>query len=279
MGEAKIRSTAFLEQHPNCVFCGGLRAAETTEHCPPRAMFEHRQWPVGFAFPACHTCNAGSRNQDLLVSMLARFDPIGTKRNEDGKSIGLMMRANNQFPNLFQEMRMSATEARRRNRELGIVPAPGQTHQDASPVKVPEALHHAVCTLASKLTKGVYYRETGKIFPRSGCMLLNWFTNAELVRHGKFQAFDLLKHIAGVTPPVERSGKSLNDQFEYKLSLSSDQELITLQARFGNAFGFVTFGCARSGPLEAIVERLRAQSSREGPFVVLQSLTLGPNDA
>jgi hypothetical protein len=39
--------------------------------------------------------------------------------------------------------------------------------------------HKAVCVLGRKLAKGVYYNETGCIFPSHGCLILNWFTNVD----------------------------------------------------------------------------------------------------
>lgn len=237
-------------------------------------MFQYRQWPEGFEFPACATCNHRTGDHDLLIAMLARMDPFEEKGNKDGKLEGLMKMANRQYPDLFSKMMPSANQARRQNRELGMQPAPGQTHQEAGSVKVPKEIHNAVCVLARKLAKGVFYREAGTIFPDEGCLLLNWFTNADLLRDGKYVVFDLLKELGGNAPPVYRSGKYLNDQFEYKLSLSPEKEILVLQARFGNAFGLVVFGSAVPNQLEAIVTRLRKQTERDGPFAVLQSISL-----
>ena len=138
-------------------------------------------------------------------------------------------------------------------------------------MKVPEELHVAVCTLGRKLAKGVFYRETGIIFTDTGCLLLNWFTNADLVRDGKYIVFDLLKEIGGNSPPTQRSGKYLGDQFEYKMTLAPENNIFILQARFGAAFGMAVFGSTTPGLLETNVVRLREQTSREGPFAVLQS--------
>ena len=96
-----------------CIFCGGNKPATTMEHCPPRAMFQNRQWPEGFEFPACADCNHGTGDVDVLIAMLARMDPIEEKGNLDGKQTGLMRMTNKQFPGMFQKMTVSATEARR----------------------------------------------------------------------------------------------------------------------------------------------------------------------
>ena len=90
MGEKKNRRETFLLAHPVCVFCGGGAKATTKEHCPPRSMFQGRQWPEGFEFPACDSCNHGTSDQDLLVAMLARMDPFENQGNSDGRLAGIM---------------------------------------------------------------------------------------------------------------------------------------------------------------------------------------------
>lgn len=206
--------------------------------------------------------------------MLARMDPFEASGDRDGKLVGLMKNANVQFPGLFAKMLHSAVEARRKNRALGLEPAPGQTHQETGVVKVPDEFHKAVCVFARKLSKGIFYREAGRPFPTQGCLLVNWFTNADLLRDGKWVVFELLKALDGTVPPLQRGGRYLHDQFQYKLSLSGEMDLFVLQARFGKAFGFVVFGSALPGKLESIVERIREQTNRNGPFAVLQSPSL-----
>jgi hypothetical protein len=65
---------------------------------------KHRQWPEGFEFAACDTCNNGTRDDDLLIAMLARLDPFQNRGDFDGKTAGLMARAHKRFPRLFGKM-------------------------------------------------------------------------------------------------------------------------------------------------------------------------------
>jgi hypothetical protein len=237
-------------------------------------MFQYRLWPEGLEFPSCEACNHGTNDDDLLISMLARMDPSEKKGNRDGRVEGLMKAVNKQNPHLFSKMMPSVREARRQLRTLGLKRKSGQTYQESAAVKVPDEIHGAVCVVATKLAKGIFYRTTARIFPEEGCLLLNWFTNVDLLRTGKYPVFDLVKHLAGDVPPLKRSETFLNDQFEYKLSLSPNRDILVLQAIFGNAFGLIIFGSAVPNLLENIVTRLREQTSREGPFAVLQSLSL-----
>lgn len=271
MGAASRHRKKFLAKHSQCIFCGGHAPATTIEHCPPRAMFQYREWPEGFEFPSCDLCNHGTDDHDLLVAVFARMNPFEERGNADGRLEGLMLMANKQFPSLLQRMLPSANEARQHNRRIGINPAPGQTHQETGVIKVTDEFHQAVCALAKKLAKGVFYRDSGIIFPEHGCLLLNWFTNADLIRDGKYVIFDILKEISGDAPPTVRSRKYLGDQFECKFSLASEKNIFILQARFGGAFGFVVFGSTVAGKLESMIQQLREDTSREGPFAILQS--------
>jgi hypothetical protein len=202
------------------------------------------------------------------------MDPFHNRGDLDGAQMGLMHAVNRQHPGFFAKMMPSPVEARRMNRDLGVAPGLGRTHQQTGPVKVPEELHDAVCVFAKKLAKGVYYLDTATPFPSDGCLLLNWFTNAELLREGRYPVFEQLMSLAGEAPPLRRSQKLLNDQFEYKLSMAPDSSIFVVQARFGNAFGLVVFGSSLAGQLESIVIRLREQLGNPGPFAVLQSTTL-----
>jgi len=202
------------------------------------------------------------------------MDPFENKGNTDGRLEGLLKMVNKQFPGLIRKMLPSASEARRQNRALGLRPDAGQVHQETGVVKVPEEIHEAVCVVAGKLAKGVFYKEVGHPFPNEGCLLLNWFTNADLVRSGKYVVFDVLSHVRGDAPVLQRSGKYLNDQFEYKVSLAPEKHIFVLQARFGKAFALVVFGSTKPGLLEKIVEQLREGSKRQGPFAILQSAVL-----
>lgn len=234
-----------------------MSPAETVEHCPPRAMFQHRAWPEGYEFPSCVMCNAGSSDDDLLVAMLARMDPFEDSGDADGKVRGLIAQVQRQHPAIFAEMLPSPAEARRINRELGVEPEPGQTHQDTGAMKVPARLDLAVKRFASKLSKAVYYKATHRPFPSGGEIAVHWFTNVELFRNGFFPAFRALQEIGGIMPEHVRSSRLLNDQFAVKWSLSEEKEVFVLQTMFGKAFGTVSFGSVNPGLIGPQLARMQ----------------------
>lgn len=274
MGNARKRKEDFFREHPICVFCGGVVPATTVEHCPPRAMFQKKQWPEGFEFPACYNCNHGSSNADLLVAMLARVNPFEETGDSDGRFKGLVQGINKQFPGLIQKMLPSAVEARRSNRRLKLTPEPGKTHQETGAVKITSEIDDAVSTFARKLAKGIYYKNAKQAFPKAGSLLMNWFTNEQLFQDGKYVSFEVLKHIEGDIPALMRSGQYLNNQFEYKLSISNEFDIFILQAMFGQGFGLIVYGSTVPGKIEPFIVELRKKEQRTSPFTVLESTTL-----
>src|ERR1700722_6743071 len=74
VGKAKLKRqahAAILAKHSACLYCAGTNTATTIEHMPPIAVFEGRQRPKGFEFPACGPCNNGTSHSVLVAAMLA----------------------------------------------------------------------------------------------------------------------------------------------------------------------------------------------------------------
>jgi hypothetical protein len=275
MGMSKICRQQFFAINPTCIFCGGSEPAKTIEHCPPKAMFDQKQWPEGYEFPACEECNCGSSDQDLIIAWMARIDYTDMSAEGDTQTTGLLKAVHNQNPKLIKKLLPSALEAKRTNRELGIKPAPGKTHAEAGVVNITPEMKTAVHTFSKKLTKAVYRMHTQKIFPADGCLMLGWFTNVEFVKESGFIPFNVMNDIAGITPPIERTGKSLDNRFRYKFSVTGDSKLFALQAMFGNSFGLIVFGCAQPGQLEGIINKVRMSTDKvTGALTVLQSSLL-----
>jgi hypothetical protein len=191
------------------------------------------------------------------------MDPFENRGDLDGKTPGLMAMAHRQHPGLFGKVLPIGND--------------GQPQANSGVWNITDEMRQAVGVLACKLAKGIYYRDVQAIFPNDGCLVLTWFTNTDLMQHGKYPIFEILKHIAGDAPKPVRSGKFLNDQFEYKFSLSPQNHLLGLQARFGTAFGLVVSGSTTPGLLEKFVQQVMADSPRcdgVAPFTILQSRTI-----
>ena len=275
MGMSKIRRQQFFLANPNCVFCGGNTLASTIEHCPPKSMFDNKEWPEGFEFPSCSACNHGTSDHDLIIAWMARVDFTDQSSEIDQRTEGLLKLVNHQHPKMIKKMLPSSTEARRTNRLLGITPLPGKTHTETGVINITNEMTNAIHTFAKKLTKGIYFLNSQKIFPEDGCLMLGWFTNVEFVKASGFIPFELIKDVSGSIPPILRNGKSLDNRFSYKFSISEKSDLFVLQAMFGNSFGLVIFGATLAGQLESIIEKIKLNSNNlNGGLTVLQSPVL-----
>lgn len=273
MGQSKNRRETFLAENRFCIFCGGSAPATTQEHCPPRALFRDRAWPKGYVFPACEACNGGTSDDDLLVAFLANLDLRSGAHDARSKGFGLMKRVHRRFPGLLQSMMdLSPIEARATARRLGMTPAPGQTHQQLGIANVTPEMHAAVATLAGKLVKAIYFKQTGRVFPAGGGIMFHWFTNAQRLEHGKIPALEVLKGTTAMSTPKERGGKDLKEQFDYLYSADSDGTLHVLQVVFGVVFGFVCFVSQTPGRLEAIHDHLCEQhEGKPSPFTFVST--------
>lgn len=237
-------------------------------------MFRNRQWPEGFEFPACAKCNGGTSNHDLLVGLLARFSD---RDISDGRLEGMVQQVEKQYPGLRARMLLTSSEARRFNRKMGLKPAVGKTHQDVGGVHLPDEFNEAVCVVATKLGKGIYYNQTLTPFPEDGCIILHWFTNTELIQHGEYPVFKALSTIGGAVPVMKRQKHSLSDQCEYKLTATRDYNYLAVQARFFDSFGMVLMMCSQRGQLESMMSKVKVVDDKPFPFAVLQSGVIATN--
>lgn len=269
MGEAKRKQRKMLEAGHACLFCGGQRLATTEEHCPPRSLFKGRHWPEGFVFPACEDCNGGTSDDDLWVAFLANLED-DPERFEQGR--GLLFQLKRQdAPSLRQMFNVPTLQARRVARRLRLEREPGRTYKELGVVNVPRAAHRAVGTLAGKLSKAMYHRATGRVFPTDGGVMFHWFTNAQLREHGRIPALEALQSLASMQQPMIRNGKDLGDQFICKHSTDTEGELHVLQVTFGRVFGFVSMFSPSAGRMEAFAERMQERTGAEAPFTFVSS--------
>lgn len=268
---ARAMKAAFFKENPYCIFCGGATPATTKEHCPPSALFQNRHAPEGYVFPACEACNGGTSDDDALIAMLGRMNPFSTENNLDGKVPGLMMNANRQHPGLVRDMLdLSPIQARKAAKDLNIPRPPGLTYQQSGIVNVTDHMDHSVRVFAKKLSKAMYFKETGKIFPNNGEIQLRWFTNVDLFRHGTFLTLDAFAEIAADKPKLERNHQDLSNQFDYRFSVSEDRSLALLRTLFGKAFGFVTILSTIPGKLASMDQKISSQTGiGPGSFITI----------
>jgi len=265
MGEAKRKKQKIKEMNHRCIFCGGEEIATTEDHCPPKAVFEGKHAPEHFTFPACEKCNYGTSDDDLLVSFLSKV-------SQDKDNSGLIKAIRRQFPNLIEKMlNMGAFESRVLSKKFGLQRISGHTYRENGIVNVTDEMQKAVETLACKLSKAIYFKETKNIFPLDGAILFQWFTNAQKFEYGSIAILDGLAHINKHTRELVRNKKKLHDQFDYGYSVNEEGDLHLFQAVFRDSFGFVTIFSQTTNYLENMrSEIMEEQNLKNFPFQFLK---------
>jgi hypothetical protein len=230
---------ALLARQPYCIFCGGGVLATTREHCPPRGLFEAKVAPEGFVFSACEECNGGTSDEDLLVALMSQFNP--RREQPSGRVEGLLRATARQAPTAIPRL-LSATQARQAARAAGLRPAKGQLYQDLPIAEITPPLEEAIKSLARKLTKAVYFQQTGKIFPANGAVLLRRFSNIEMHRGEAPPAIAAFRSLPRVALVLRRNGRDLGSQCAISVTGPGDAQVILVQAIFHLVFGFVSLG-------------------------------------
>ena len=237
MGNASRRSALFMAKHPMCCYCGGNTPTATEDHWPSRAIFDERQWPEGYVFPACVQCNAATADDETLFAMLCRInqDSITSKAKE--RTQKLIMAVKERYPEIYRSLRASSTDIKRYLRESDQELPTGKTTKDLPllSLKHPE-VHAVVLRCAAKLYLSLHYMHTGQPLPTSAGILFRWFTNATPIDN--IPVLEILPEITGF-PELKRQQTSLHNQFNYRFGVMEDKSASVFFVTFNNAMGMV----------------------------------------
>jgi hypothetical protein len=220
MGQKSARTKAFKAQHPYCCFCGGEKATETIDHQPGRALFNQRQWPEGYEFPACIECNSESRNEEQIWALLVRIS-LNDETANDPEFLKYAKAIGNNFPDLLRKF--TTNEVRRFFKENDLTREPGQSYSDIVIAEVnPKHGRRAFDTVLKKLMKALHYKHTGNIASLSAEIRFHWHTNSSFHRLANAQGLPALIKALDITPTLARSGRDLSSQFSYRAHVEAD---------------------------------------------------------
>jgi hypothetical protein len=79
LGKRKRRRLNIFDGNPLCCFCGE-RPAVTEDHQPAKALFDSKEWPEGYVFPACEPCDKATKHYEHVMSVLVR---LASEREDD----------------------------------------------------------------------------------------------------------------------------------------------------------------------------------------------------
>src|SRR5262249_10314418 len=120
MGRSSSRRKEFLRKHPLCCFCGGVAPSEEPDHVPSRVLFDNREWPEGYEFPACVLCNRASRHHEQVIAMLSRIFPDAQSPEEKREVHARIQAVANNFPEILIEMRPTPEQNTRAVTKYGL---------------------------------------------------------------------------------------------------------------------------------------------------------------
>lgn len=226
MGEARRRdlsdkARAFAKTD-RCIFCGGMVEATTIDHCPPQAIFDSRKHPEGYVFPACVSCNAGSRVADNWVALLSRIHSVVPMDDEKSRAVFERLARPLMKPDVIKAMELSANKKRNLARRVGLQLAPGETYAELGLMTVPPAASEAVGVFAAKIGKALHFMHSGRIVPVQAAIEHRWFTN---YNYAEGRIPDEVFTIPANGAVLQSARVDLSDQFNYRYALSDDGEL------------------------------------------------------
>lgn len=251
MGQAKQRENAFLKAQPTCIFCGGSTPATTVDHQPARSLFDQKQWPEGYDFPACYDCNQASRKYENVLALLVRISAEEPQNNTQRAEIQKYITAmGNNFPDLLKVL--STSEKRQFFREEGLPKPPKTTFQEMGLVGIESGLaEEAIEFFFRKLFRALHYKHTGKIVPADAGFFLRWYTNAYTHR---LDFFERVANALQGRPVIKRNGRGLEDQFCYAYAVASDAKGLSAYAIIFRTsllgIGLVSFDASVLAPLD-----------------------------
>jgi hypothetical protein len=122
VGDRRSIRERFFRQHPMCCFCGGTVAAAEIDHMPARTLFDERQWPEGYEFPACTPCNASSREDEAVLDCLVRLKQGQLTAVEEREFTKALTSLNRRRPELVQAIKgQSRNETKALLRVWGLI--------------------------------------------------------------------------------------------------------------------------------------------------------------
>jgi hypothetical protein len=229
MGEAGNRLKRFLEDNPECCFCGGGRPATTEDHQPGRVFFRNREWPEGFSFPACQPCNALSRDSENLVSLIACDSAEGTDRLKYQSRVA-SIRSN--FPDVVPSLLdISTRDKRRAMHRMHLSPPQGTTYAQLPMVKLDlEIWRPHLDLIGQKIMLALHYQTFRKPLSRGGRLWLAVMTNGADFEQ---EWFKVIRDMTGRYVLPTRSKRNLLDQLTIQWDFMRDPRvgmyLVTLQ--------------------------------------------------
>lgn len=250
MGNKKRKKEKFLSEHQYCCFCGGKTLAVEPDHFPSRALFDNRQWPEGYIFPACISCNRKTRKEESVVAFLSRIyaEDENSSLIADFEKHAKSLEHN--YPGILRAMLPTARQRRDAAKKYNIPFPPGQAKADAPLIYVNDpVINDAVILFSRKLMLALYYKHAGFSFSLDGGIVVEWYTNLQIAND---DLLEKIRNIALNIPTLKRCNTSLDDQFFYSYGFTECKGGFIFLVTFRKSFSVVGFAFSSKDRLSRV---------------------------
>jgi hypothetical protein len=248
LGEAKRKRSAtrkFIAEYPACCFCGGLRAATTREHMPPKSLFDGSFRPDKLVMPACNECNGGTSTADLTASIISRWN-YNSAPQEQADHARLASRVRKQAPELIAEWtkKLTPEERERALQHLAMYGMP--VSSDAGLASIGPLTIRQLNLFAHKAVLALYFEHSRQPLPNAGRVSAYWKSKEDFARDGVPQI--LLDMLPGYGTLLQGKWDE-RETFEYRHAMNTQDGLFGCLARLRRGLFVTGFAVTNAGVL------------------------------
>jgi hypothetical protein len=181
-------------------------------------MFDDKDRPRGWEFPACNDCNSGTSHVDLVGAFVGRLCPGPSTAEQIQEFQKILNSIKNNIHGAAEEMKRANASRRVNFGDFSIGPV----------------LQKFLDVFCLKFALAAHFEATGNIVPLDGAVIGMYLTNRESENTG-----DLLTHAAKFLPSfstLQQGAKNVSDQFVYACGFSEKKDRSISVARFRQSF-------------------------------------------
>ncbi len=241
MGEHKIKQynrEQYLQHNPFCCYCGAQ--ATTTDHIPSRAYFLRRDWPEGFEFPACETCNDETRIDEQVVAFLLNLRLINSSPAIEELLSKLAKAITNNAPEIMLEWRVNvptSVSGRKRAFREAFGPLGDELRREQyGMIDIGPLTKQRVSRFITKLGKTLFYKHIGRIL--DGYMFQSWHNIYTDPMETLQKRMNNIHNFAKNIEIPERAKKPTIDQFFYRYNCDPDRGWLFASVTFSEQMMF-----------------------------------------
>ena len=234
------QAAVYAKNNGRCIYCAGLREANTIDHMPPISMFTNRSRPQGLEFPSCVECNHGARRADLVAALVGRVYP-DPPDGEDAEAQSLMSAIARHIPGLLPEMRAPRASEKLMMRRLGV------TEGGALRLSGPLVDAH-LRSFAARLGFAMHFEVTGKMIPPTGGVSVRIYSNVDMMSGDLPQ--EALAHLPA-SATLRQGSKNVDDQFQYAVLKTDTRTMSMSFASFRRSFAILAISTENRTRVEA----------------------------